>query len=57
MTDPVFTTRAELEKWAVERAGEILIQPFSPMALERAVHGLDRVLLAHSHLLEGNDDD
>ena len=56
MTDPVFTTRAELEKWAVERAGEILIQPFSPMALERAVHGLDRVLLAHSHLLEGNDE-
>lgn len=47
MTDPTFTTRRELEAWAVAHV-RVSIQAFG---MTQVMHDIVRVTLAHAHLL------
>ena len=55
MSDPVFTSRAEIEDWAVgvaREAGEASRWAGGHVVLLEAVETIRRVTLAHKHLME-----
>jgi hypothetical protein len=65
MSDPTFTTRAELEAWARETAAQVAVVGALAMASNpehakriytRAIEQIRRVTVAHLPLLENADD-